>query len=70
LEIKDIKPGAWYDTKHGVGQAEPSPRTYPATVRIRIYSPSHLGLKILSPREVKAKIPAPSPLPAGATVEF
>ena len=66
MRATEIKVGRWYSTKHGIGQIEDGPRTFPVSVRVHIYLPFPLGLRCLSPREVLEEIEAPSPLPAGA----
>lgn len=65
MKLTDIKRGHWYDTTHGIGQAERVGGTRPLCVVVRIVSPIPRGTVNLKSRDVFNEVPDPY-LPKGA----
>ena len=59
MTLKKIKKDHWYETTHGIGQAEQVGGTFPPSVMVRIVAPFPVGLRNLTPREVLREVDPP-----------
>lgn len=73
MQIKQIKPGCWYQTKQGIGLCLAAGGTRPPSVKFNIVKPLPRGTVYLAPREVQYEIPEgdePAAAPAQADDDY
>lgn len=63
MQIKNIKVGTWYETPLGAGPCVRAGGTFPPSVQINIRKPFPMGVRNVTPRDVKWEVrPSEAPV--------
>lgn len=59
MQLKNVKVGAWYETKLGTGECLRVGGTHPPTAQFNISRPLPRGRQYVAPRDVIREVAAP-----------